>query len=108
MLADVTTPINPDNHKNVKLVGWLPATTVHEGYTGDQVCQDCGKTISKGKVIPKKTGAAPVDPEPTEPAKHEDYTDVHVGDWYYDAVAYVSEHGLMDGVGSESSTLRAL
>ena len=92
--------INPDNHKNVKLVGWLPATTVHEGYTGDQVCQDCGKTISKGKVIPKKTGAAPVDPEPTEPAKHEDYTDVHVGDWYYDAVAYVSEHGLMDGVGS--------
>ena len=100
VLADVTTPINPDNHKNVKLVGWLPATTVHEGYTGDQVCQDCGKTISKGKVIPKKTGAAPVDPEPTEPAKHEDYTDVHVGDWYYDAVAYVSEHGLMDGVGS--------
>ena len=41
-----------------------------------------------------------MDPEPTEPAKHEDYTDVQAGDWYYDAVAYVSEHGLMDGVGS--------
>lgn len=37
--------------------------------------------------------------EPTEPEKVS-YYDVSVGDWYYEAVSYVSEHGLMTGVGS--------
>ena len=45
----------------------------------------------------------PVEPEkPVEPSEPEDesYFDVSVGDWYYDAVEYVREQGLMDGVGN--------
>ena len=44
----------------------------------------------------------PVKPEqkPTEPSEPDGYTDVSVGDWYYDAVSYVSENGLMTGVGN--------
>ena len=51
------------------------------------------------------TGGIPVNPvnpvkpqKPVEPSKPEGYYDVSVGDWYYDAVSYVSENGLMTGV----------
>ena len=37
--------------------------------------------------------------EPNEP-ENEGYYDVSVGDWYYEAVSYVTEEGLMTGVGS--------
>ena len=30
------------------------ATCSKEGYTGDKICKDCGKTIEAGKTIPKK------------------------------------------------------
>ena len=39
----------------------------------------------------------PVEPEPTVP-----FTDVKEGDWFYDAVCYVYENGMMNGV-SETS-----
>lgn len=40
---------------------------------------------------PEETPAEPVTPAPV-------YTDVSTGDWYYEAVEYVSSEGLMDGV----------
>lgn len=40
---------------------------------------------------PEETPAEPVTPAPV-------YTDVSAGDWYYEAVEYVSSEGLMDGV----------
>ena len=49
-------------------------------------------------------GGTHVDPEepskPVEPSEPEGYYDVSVGDWYYDAVSYVTEEGLMTGVGN--------
>ena len=41
------------------------ATTTAEGYTGDLYCNDCGKLIEKGKVIPKLEGDEKI-PELTE------------------------------------------
>ena len=47
------------------------------------------------------THVDPVEPsKPTEPSEPEGYTDVAVGQWYYEAVSYVTEEGLMTGVGS--------
>ena len=40
---------------------------------------------------PEETPAEPVTPAPV-------YADVSAGDWYYEAVEYVSSEGLMDGV----------
>ncbi len=44
----------------------------------------------------------PADPvtEPTEPFANP-FTDLNVNDWYYDAVAYVYQNGLMSGTGTE-------
>ncbi len=38
---------------NGELVKALEATAEQEGYTGDQVCKDCGYVIQKGETIPK-------------------------------------------------------
>lgn len=44
---------NADNHKGeTELTGKVDATCGKDGYTGDTVCKDCGKTISKGEVVP--------------------------------------------------------
>ena len=96
---------NPANHKHTKLVGYRPATAAQAGYTGDLVCQDCSTVITAGKEIPKLSGGSihpvtPVKPvEPSEPEKVH-YDDVSVGDWYYEAVSYVTEESLMTGVGN--------
>ena len=39
-------------HKNTKTVGAKGADCGNNGYTGDTVCNDCGKTIAYGQVIP--------------------------------------------------------
>ena len=57
----------------------------------------CIVTVTSGTVHPGK----PEKPEkPVEPGKPDGYTDVSVGDWYYEAVEYVRENGLMTGVGN--------
>ncbi|MCQ2424821.1 MAG: hypothetical protein MJ070_01630 [Lachnospiraceae bacterium] len=39
-------------HKNTLLSGAKAATCTGEGYTGDTVCKDCGKTVTAGEKIP--------------------------------------------------------
>ena len=36
------------------LVGNIDATCQANGYTGDEICTDCGKILNKGKIIPQK------------------------------------------------------
>ena len=48
-------PVNPNNHPNTVLKSKIDATCVTDGYSGDTVCADCGKTLSYG-VVTQKTG----------------------------------------------------
>ncbi len=45
--------VNADNHPGTKVVNVKAATSTTEGYTGDTVCTDCGKTLKKGEAIAK-------------------------------------------------------
>ncbi len=64
-------------------------------------------TMPNGQVTVNATFVQVEEPAPTEP-----FLDVNEGDWFYDAVAYAYENGLMDGVGGNrfapnSATTRA-
>jgi hypothetical protein len=39
-------------HTSTKLVGQKDATCTEEGYTGDQVCDNCTEVLAQGEVIP--------------------------------------------------------
>lgn len=41
------------DHPGTKLVGQVDSTCTNEGYTGDLVCEHCGKVIEEGKRVPK-------------------------------------------------------
>lgn len=44
--------LNPDNHDGTtSIVGKKDASCTDKGYTGDKVCDDCGKLVEKGKEI---------------------------------------------------------
>lgn len=49
-----TKNVQVTGHPNVELKNAKEATCSTEGYTGDKICKDCGKTIEVGKTIPKK------------------------------------------------------
>lgn len=49
-----TKTIQVAGHPNTELKNAKEATCSKEGYTGDKICKDCGKTIEAGKTIPKK------------------------------------------------------
>ena len=49
-----TKTVQVTGHPNVELKNAKDATCKEEGYTGDQICKDCGATIEAGKTIPKK------------------------------------------------------
>lgn len=49
-----TKTIQVTGHPNIELKNAKEATCSTEGYTGDKICKDCGKTIEAGKTIPKK------------------------------------------------------
>ena len=49
-----TRTVQVTGHPNVELKNAKDATCKEEGYTGDQICKDCGATIEAGKTIPKK------------------------------------------------------
>ncbi len=80
-------------------------TTTRDGYTfagwyADEGLTDKVTSITldgNKTVYAKWTENAPVEPEPTIP-----FTDVNEGDWFYDAVCYVYENDMMNGV-SETS-----
>lgn len=59
------TPVDPDRHGNLRVVGVKDATDTEDGYTGDTYCDDCKQTVIKGSVIP--AGGKPTsDPGNTE------------------------------------------
>lgn len=49
-----TKTIQVTGHPNTELKNAKEATCSTEGYIGDKICKDCGKTIEAGKTIPKK------------------------------------------------------
>ena len=96
----VTDILQPTGHTLV-VVNQKDATYSEEGYTGDTVCDVCGEELVKGEVIDVLTPPAA------------GFIDVAENAWYYDAVNYVAEKGLMDGVGErifapEADTTRAM
>lgn len=44
--------VDPDNHINTTVVGQVDVTCTKDGYTGETVCTDCGKTIVISVRIP--------------------------------------------------------
>ena len=52
MEIELPGAINPNKHDNVITVGYEAPKCGVPGYTGDQVCQDCGNTIEYGTEIP--------------------------------------------------------
>ncbi len=99
--------------KNVK-----PATCEEKGYSGDEICKVCGKTIKKGEEVAAlghdwgectvtkaatatekgeetrvcKRDAAHTEKRDVDPVKPEEptenFTDVNTGDWFYKAVVW--------------------
>ena len=49
-----TKTVQVTGHPNTELKNAKEATCKEDGYTGDQICKDCGATIEAGKTIPKK------------------------------------------------------
>lgn len=64
-----------DNHSLTKVINKKDATCTEDGYTGDTVCDICGKEIIKGEAIEAKGHIeaidATVEPTCTEPGKTE-------------------------------------
>ena len=52
-----TGALDPDNHADygTKVVNAKAATCKEDGYTGDTVCNGCGKVLEEGRVIAKET-----------------------------------------------------
>lgn len=46
------TPVDPDRHGNLRVVGAKDATDTEDGYTGDTYCDDCKRIVIMGSVIP--------------------------------------------------------
>ena len=56
-----------DNHSLTKVINKKDVTCTEDGYTGDTVCEICGKEITKGETIQSKGHTEVIDPavEPT-------------------------------------------
>ncbi len=61
------------------------ATCTEDGYTGDEVCTICGKTIKTGEVIPAHCASKA-------------FQDVNTTKWYHEYVDYVVDNGIMKGL----------
>lgn len=101
----VTLPtLNNDGYNYFQ--GWSDGTTTYKG--GATVTINANVTFTAQwtyipPVIPSgpTTPTKPVDPTP-DPVWTNPFVDVKETDWFYDAVAYVCEKGLMNGVTAES------
>ena len=47
-----TTPPAACEHTSTSIVGQKDATCTSEGYTGDEVCDNCSEVLTEGEVIP--------------------------------------------------------
>ena len=72
-------------HENTEIRGAKDATCTEDGYTGDIYCADCGEQMAEGTVIPAYCPSAA-------------FEDLSAAKWYHEAVDYVLEHGLMNGM----------
>ena len=72
-------------HKNTEVRNQVPATCTEDGYTGDEVCIDCGEIVKQGEVIPAHC-----------PSK--DFVDLNTGCWYHEYTDYVIAKGIMNGM----------
>ena len=52
LAAAIQALVEGHKHTNTKLVGQKEATCTEAGYTGDEVCIDCGEIVKQGEVIP--------------------------------------------------------
>ena len=51
-LVPVVEEDGPCAHSNTEIVGKDEASCTKDGYTGDEICSDCGETVVVGQVIP--------------------------------------------------------
>ena len=85
------------------------ATCTVDGYTGDEICKTCGKTVKSGEVIKAAghsyangkcsvCGAADPDyKEPTPTPADNPFKDVKESDWFYNSVLWAVENGVTGG-----------
>ncbi len=111
-------------HANTEVKDAAAATCTEDGYTGDTYCTDCGILIAKGEIIPATGhtfGDWTVDVEATcttdgmkartctacghtetetipAACASANFADVAADAWFHDAVDYVVENGLMNGM----------
>ena len=52
LAAAIQALVEGHKHTNTKLVGQKEATCTEAGYTGDEVCIDCGEIVKQGELIP--------------------------------------------------------
>lgn len=62
-------------------------TCTEDGYSGDEVCTNCGETISVGEILPAYCPSSA-------------FTDLDSTQWYHDYACYVLRNGLMKGTGA--------
>ncbi len=83
----------PEGHKGV-LVGVVTPTKDHpKGYSGDVVCQLCGEILKKGHNLYYNEGGS------STPTVQSPFIDVKPTDDAFEAINYLYENGIMDGVG---------
>ena len=63
------------------------ATCTEAGYTGDEVCTVCGRTLKQGEEIPAHCASG-------------EFTDLDICCWYHQYTDYVLDRGLMQGMGN--------
>lgn len=79
--------VAPTGH-DVELVGYVAPTCVCDGYSGDEVCANCGREFSCGSVIPAGV----------EHCVAGCFTDVGHEAWYHEAIVYVVGNEIMNGM----------
>lgn len=110
---------DPENHTGgTEVRGAKDPTYKEDGYTGDTHCLGCGALLEQGEIIPKKERPGfdlPSLPvwEPEQAPEIPVFTDVRKSDWYYEAVTWAAETGLMNGTGAgkfspDATTTRAM
>ena len=112
-------------HANTEVRDAIAATCTTAGYTGDTYCTDCGKLVAKGTII-EALGHS-YEAVVTEPTCTSDgyttytctvcgdsyiadyvssdcacnvFVDVGADQWFHDAIDYVVDNGLMNGLSS--------
>lgn len=86
----------------------LQEATCTTGGADRVVCKDCGRELSSTATpalghayqngVCTRCGAADPNAKPVNTPKYTDFSDLPISDWYTDAVSYVLENGLMNGV----------